>query len=427
MRFLLSSAATASLLLAQTPALAEGTANDIGVMSVSLKESIKPRIGVQGQTQGAGTPNQAGIGGFLPLKVSENSIWFFDVLANANFTDFKNYSSIINTTVAGVTISTSSRLGYRWLNSDRSWMFGINGGYDTRPMATGYADTGIEVTDSVTAFYQQAALNLEAQSDKFKFSGYALIPTGQTLQRLNSAYEAGALNVVGFQAGYNLTPSIRASAGYYYQSGDANFANGSGVKARLEYQPQSGPTLGLNVSRDHAFDTRISGDVKWRFSTSKSNSSTNNKAKRMINAISSSPNHREVIVQDKKSYQWCTNGYGIANGLNWMDGGREYSRFGLITDDGMRWFAKKHPHKANKTRCIPVTKHQYKALKYCQKTAQRYPADDPNNFGKREIRKYSKCDNKLSRSFNIPWLHTNDGLIQDGFGVMNFFIVPFLF
>ena len=47
------------------------------------------------------------------------------------------YSSIINTTVAGTTISTSSRLDYRWLNSDRSWMFGVNAGYDSRPMATG--------------------------------------------------------------------------------------------------------------------------------------------------------------------------------------------------------------------------------------------------------------------------------------------------
>ena len=52
---------------------------------------------------------------------------------NANFADYENNSSIINTDVAGTTISTSSRLGYRWLNGDRSWMYGLNAGYDSRP------------------------------------------------------------------------------------------------------------------------------------------------------------------------------------------------------------------------------------------------------------------------------------------------------
>ena len=81
MRRLLSAAATTSLLVAQAPVLAEGTADDIGVMSVSLKETIKPRFGFQGQTQGAGTPNQAGIGGFIPLFAGDNSVFFADVQA----------------------------------------------------------------------------------------------------------------------------------------------------------------------------------------------------------------------------------------------------------------------------------------------------------------------------------------------------------
>ena len=35
-------------------------------------------------------------------------------------------------------------LGYRWLNSDRSWMYGLNAGYDSRSlMSTGDADTGV--------------------------------------------------------------------------------------------------------------------------------------------------------------------------------------------------------------------------------------------------------------------------------------------
>ena len=99
-----------------------GGADDLGVMSINLKDVVKPTLGFQGALQGAGTPNQAGIGGFLPLSVGDNSVWFLDVLANANFADYGNYSSLINTEVAGTTISTSSRLGYRSLNGDRSWM-----------------------------------------------------------------------------------------------------------------------------------------------------------------------------------------------------------------------------------------------------------------------------------------------------------------
>ena len=39
-------------------------------------------------------------------------------------------------------------------------MYGINAGYDTRPMATGYADTGVSVFNQNTVFFQQAAVNL---------------------------------------------------------------------------------------------------------------------------------------------------------------------------------------------------------------------------------------------------------------------------
>ena len=140
--------------VAALPAIAqeEGSADDLGVMSISLKDVVKPTLGFQGALQGAGTPNQAGIGGFLPISVGDNSVFFADVLANVNFADYDNDSSIINTKVAGTTISTSSRLGYRWLNGDRSWMYGLNAGYDSRPMATGDADTGGSVQTRAASF-----------------------------------------------------------------------------------------------------------------------------------------------------------------------------------------------------------------------------------------------------------------------------------
>ena len=102
-----------ALAVATLPAKADrhGSAIDLGVMSISLKDVVKPQLGIQVQTQAAGTPNQAGLGGFLPLVVGINSVFFADVQAKANFADINNSSSIINTTVAGTTISTSSRLG----------------------------------------------------------------------------------------------------------------------------------------------------------------------------------------------------------------------------------------------------------------------------------------------------------------------------
>ena len=135
--------------------------------------------------------NLAGIGGFLPLSVGDNSVWFLDALVNANFADREGWH-IINTDVAGGTVSASTRLGYRWLNGDRSWMFGLNGGYDSRPVKSGGTDTGISVTNERTAFFQQIALNAEAVSNSWTFNAYGLLPVGDVEQKLNSFYQGGA-------------------------------------------------------------------------------------------------------------------------------------------------------------------------------------------------------------------------------------------
>ena len=287
--------------LASLPAIAqeEGNADDLGVMSISLKDVVKPTIGFQGALQGAGTPNQAGIGGFLPLSVGDNSVWFLDVLANANFADYENNSSIINTDVAGTTVSTSSRLGYRWLNSDRSWMYGLNAGYDSRPLTSGNADTGVNVTNKRTAFFQQLALNAEAVSNSWTLNGYGLIPVGDVEQRLNSVYQGGAMNTYGLDAGYFITPALKASAGYYYQHRDQEEVDGSGVRGRLAYEMTSGVTAGVNISYDEAFDTRVSADLKVRFG----GASTTAQRKEVhhlpvINALTSTPSNRDVRVHD---------------------------------------------------------------------------------------------------------------------------------
>ncbi|MDA9868042.1 carbamoyl-phosphate synthase [Synechococcus sp. AH-224-I15] len=301
--------------VASLPAIAQenGSADDLGVMSISLKDVVKPTLGFQGALQGAGTPNQAGIGGFLPIAVGENSVFFADVLANVNFADFNNYSSIINTTVAGTTISTSTRLGYRWLNSDRSWMYGVNGGYDSRPMNTGGTDTGGNVSGTEkSAFFQQVAVNAEAVSNSWNLNAYALIPVGEKEAQLNSVYQGGSLDTYGLDIGYFITPAVNASVGYYYQSGDLGEADGSGVLGRLAYEMTSGVTAGVNVSYDEAFDTRVSADLKVRFGGPSTTASKKKKWENpTINALTASPKNRDVRVHDKTVPASTPNG-GIA-------------------------------------------------------------------------------------------------------------------
>ncbi|MDA9149257.1 carbamoyl-phosphate synthase [Synechococcus sp. AH-229-G18] len=286
--------------IASLPAIAqEGSAEDLGVMSISLKDVVKPTLGFQGALQGAGTPNQAGIGGFLPLSVGENSVFFADVLLNANFADYGNYSSLINTEVAGTTISTSSRLGYRWLNSDRSWMYGLNAGYDSRPMNTGDADTGVNVSNKRSVFFQQVAVNAEAVSNSWNLNAYALIPVGEKEAQLNSVYQGGSLNTYGLDVGYFITPVVNASVGYYYQNGDLGTADGSGVLGRLAYEMTSGVTAGVNISYDEAFETRVSADLKVRFGGASTTAAKKKKWENpTINALTASPKNRDVRVHD---------------------------------------------------------------------------------------------------------------------------------
>jgi len=299
-------------------AQASDTAKDLGVMAVNLKDAVKFNYGFQGALQGAGTPNEAGIGAFIPLKVGDNSVFFLDTLANVNFSDFSDYSSIINTKVKGATVSTSTRLGYRWLNKDRSWMFGVNAGYDSRPMATGGTDNGVSVTDSKTIFFQQVALNIEAVSNKWFTSAYLLYPVGEygynkAPARINDFYHADSVMTAGVDIGYNLTPNLKASVGYYYSEGDLGAADGNSARGRLEYNIANGLTSGINIAYDPAFSEgyssgefyktlNLSVDLKWRFGANGYGApSIRNKqpvVMPVIQALSAPPENRNVRVHD---------------------------------------------------------------------------------------------------------------------------------
>lgn len=312
-------AGSAALVLASIPfgaARAEDTkvaqatdkANELGVMAVNLKDAVKLNYGFQGALQGAGTPNQAGLGAFIPLKVSKNSAAFVDMLVNANFNDYGSYSSIGDTKVSGTTFSTSTRLGYRWLNNNRSWMYGINAGYDSRPMATGPTDNGVAVTDSQTVFFQQVAVNAEAKTNKWSASAYGLIPVGEYGLRsgkiavINSAYGAEPLTTVGLDLGYNIAPALMLTLGYYYQACEKNpqyylsGADGSGVKARLAYDITNQLQAGVVYSYDDNFKSRVTGSLKFRFGGGGMNQKTQPPISPVIQALQVTPAYRDVRV-----------------------------------------------------------------------------------------------------------------------------------
>ena len=56
-----------------------GEAADLGVMAVTLWDAVKFNYAFQVALQGAGTPNQAGLGAFIPLHAGNNSValWIY--------------------------------------------------------------------------------------------------------------------------------------------------------------------------------------------------------------------------------------------------------------------------------------------------------------------------------------------------------------
>ena len=178
-------------------------------------------------------------------------------------------------------------------------MYGLNAGYDSRPMATGDADTGVSVTDKSSVFFQQVAVNAEAVSNDWNFNAYALLPVGDTEQDINFFYQGGALNTYGLDVGYFITPVVNASVGYYYQNGDLGSADGSGVLGRVAYEISNGLTAGVNISYDEAFETRVSADLKVRFGGASTTSQRKEVEQQpVINAIKSTPSNRDVRVHD---------------------------------------------------------------------------------------------------------------------------------
>jgi hypothetical protein len=182
-------------------------------------------------------------------------------------------------------------------------------------MATGQPDTGVTVTNSKTVFFQQVAAGVEAVSNTWNFNAYALIPVGTTNAQLNSVYQGGALDTYGLDVGYAITPDFKAFVGYYYQNGDLGTADGSGILTKLAYDLTDDLTLGVTYSYDQAFQSRVSGDVKYRFGGNSYTSPNKKKAWQtpVMQALTDSVKHRDVRVHDCSYKNSGTLGSGRPN------------------------------------------------------------------------------------------------------------------
>ena len=281
----------------------------ISAEDISVEDVVKPDIRAIGQTQGAGTPNAIGAGAFVPLHATSNAVTYVDVEAKGNLDDRSGDSSIINTDVAGITLSTSTRLGYRWINDVGSWMYGVYAGYDTRELKAGPVDTTVVVTDPRTVDFQQAAVGAEFVSNQWRFDVYALIPTGDTEQQLNSHYAGGALETYGADVGYQINDKTKVSVGYYHQNGDVMEADGGGVSAGLNYDITNNLTAGLKVSYDDAFETRVMATINWSFADLFKGDEAQTEAtiNTVMKALNASPEQRGVIVHDCRCITYNNN------------------------------------------------------------------------------------------------------------------------
>ena len=85
--------------------------------------------------------------------------------------------------------------------------------------------------------------------------------------------------------------------------------DGSGVLAKLSYEITDGLTLGVNVSYDEAFETRVSGNIEYRFGSGNATQVEKKKWQTpVIQALTESVKHRDVRVHDANKIQMqpCT-------------------------------------------------------------------------------------------------------------------------
>jgi hypothetical protein len=228
--FLLSfNAISVPFALAQTSNTNNGVNNESKLNQIP---KLKANGGLRFDSQGAGTPNTLSGYAFLPILANDRG----DILFAESYINWNIASDGIDSS-----IGSSTRLGYRWLTENKSWIYGVNAGIDNRPFQA--------------QNFLQAGVGLEALSPQLEFRVNGYIPFSQTSNLYSTAYN-GAYGLVNDQLQLNRsrwfgvalggidaevgTPvarwqggDLRLYAGYYYLDGDY-VSGSSGVRARAE-------------------------------------------------------------------------------------------------------------------------------------------------------------------------------------------------
>jgi hypothetical protein len=303
--------------LASLPAIAQedSGADDLGVMSINLKEMAKFSWGFQGSLQDAGVTNRIGAGFFYPFYTKVNKMLFLDSRFDLNLGDYNVSpeflsSSINDVQVQGVSVSTSTRLGYRWIDRNLNRAFGFSAGYDSRPLIAGFPmDDFIKEFTAYrggpqTQFFQQIGLSVVTAGEKSKVAAYSLLPIGeygigsQKVASIYGLYGASPLMTAGIDLEYEVFPSVKALTGFYYQSNESELplyidpVSGFGFKVKLTGDINSYSSIYAKMTRDLNFKTRYSAGFIFRFAEIVSK----NKLGGIIEFINSSPDYRYVRV-----------------------------------------------------------------------------------------------------------------------------------
>jgi len=252
--------------------------------------------GLRFDSQGAGTPNTLSGYAFLPILGNDRGdIFFAESYINWNIASDGIDSSI----------GSSTRLGYRWLTDNKTWIYGVNAGIDNRPFQA--------------QNFLQAGVGLEALSPQLEFRLNGYIPFSQSSNLYATGYN-GAYGLVNDQLQLNRsrwfgvalggidaevgTPvarwqggDLRLYAGYYYLDGDY-VSGSSGVRARAELRLGEKLSVGGTVSYDDIFQTQATGYVRLGFSPQqKPIGNSINEAEERFLAMRGLPVDRQRVIQ----------------------------------------------------------------------------------------------------------------------------------
>ena len=240
----------------------KSNAKTSNVLSKKNLPKVNTSGGLRFDSQGAGTPNSLSGYFFLPFTQDPNGSLFFV----EGFGSWNYGSELADNNFGG-----SSRLGYRWMDKPKTWLFGLNGGVDTTPYNNSY--------------YWQAGLGAEALSKNFEARVNGYIPFGDTNEfvssSINSAYLAsnklylnayekwttsfgGAEIELGVPLARWKGGSLWGYSGYYYlNSSVADGPSSSGFKARAEIRIGTNLALGTTFTYDDIFSSRALGYISY--------------------------------------------------------------------------------------------------------------------------------------------------------------------